>query len=239
MAENCGQEKDVWPISPLEGDVNNWLDSPLPCSYYGLLCLCQVNAACMLNALTAKELSFTTTCMDVKIYKNCKAERKIRVCKSRERGLCMNKANRESQKCSYMATKSKQHLLALLSGAPGVLSHCYCLPWQKYIVTASSFWAHCRAITFRKEKTPLPSRSADWTTQGQLHSSLLPSWHLQEGHCRPCLTWQSTGISGDGTRCAIIWAQTPSVLFHPTSKPPRALQPCLRQQQCFTYQSYW
>lgn len=58
MAENCGQEKDVRPTSPLEEDVNNWLDSPLPCSYYGLLCLCQVNTACMVNALTAKDLLY-------------------------------------------------------------------------------------------------------------------------------------------------------------------------------------
>lgn len=38
----------------------------------------------------------------------------------------------------------------------------------------------------------------------------------------------------DGTRCAIIRAQTPSVLLHPTSKSTCVLQPCLGPEQCFT-----
>lgn len=163
MAENCGQ-KDVWPTSPLEEDVNNLLDSPLPCSYYGLLRLCQVNAAYMLNSLTAKELDFATTCMNAKIDKNCKAEENWGM-QMKERGLCKNNASRKTQKFRHIAAKQRRHLLTLLSDAPGVLSHFYCLPRQKYIVTASSCWARGRPVTSRKEKTPLPSGSADWTAQ--------------------------------------------------------------------------
>lgn len=74
-------------------------------------------------------------------------------------------------------------------------SHSYLLPWQKYIVIASSSSARCRAITSRKETTQLRSGSADQITQGRLHSSLLPSLHLQKGHRSPCLTWRCNGIS--------------------------------------------
>ena len=106
--------KDAWPTSPLEEDVNNWLDSPLPCPCYGLLCSCQVNAAYMLNAVTSREPSFTTTCKDVR-------QGKIRAWKSRKGGLCKNEANRETQKCSYIAAKRKQHLSTPLNGAPRAL----------------------------------------------------------------------------------------------------------------------
>lgn len=65
--------------------------------------------------------------------------------------------------------------------------HCYCL-W---------FLSPGRAIPSRKEKTPLPSASADCTPQGQLHTLLLPSWHLQEGHHRPCLTCRAMAFQDE------------------------------------------
>lgn len=132
MAEHCGQEKDVWPTSPLEEDVNNWLDPLLPRPCYGLRRLCQVNAAYMLNTLAPEERSFTTT------EKSTESARqgKIRDWKCTKRGLCRNEVNRETQRCSYRAPKWKQHLLTPPSGAPGALFqllvsmtkiHCYCL----------------------------------------------------------------------------------------------------------------
>lgn len=142
-------------------------------------------------------------------------QRKIGACKRRERGLCKNNENRKTQKFRHIAAKQKRRLLTLLSDAPGVLSHFYCLPWQKYILTASSCWACGRPVTSRKEKTRLPWGSADWTAQASC------TLQLQEGTAAlPPLAEH---------KVCITRAPTHQTCPNPTSKSTRASLPRLRQ----------
>lgn len=86
-------------------------------------------------------------------------------------------------------------------------SHSYLLPWQKYIVIASSSWAHCKAVTSRKEKTQLPPGSADQITHGQPHTSCCPAHTSRRATAPWCVILVSTKYLVPG-------AEMPSAPLH-------------------------